>query len=671
MGRLTSARNNCAGRVETHGATAAQVLTVGLIAFLLRRGNAVPLPPRGCCVTYGLTYDHVECCHEFSLVSSPTECTVEPGWVGGGRRFHAEKSCEEAQELATYDFPNPQPEPAPDNELGERISIAEDSADGPAASGCCVAFGLIGTAECCHQFTSSSAPEECVLPHGYVGGGRRFHSTTCETTQLLTQYNLVEAPAERPAGVSSDSMATDVPGGGYGYGNQDEDQQVPTSDVTSPVDIDTEDDTTTQHEADVLIVGGSQGLGPAWTRDSSIEPPAGEHDMGGWVAAVYTPEQQARLGVDENGADLPDDADHVTATLSNDEQQAMGAFQAAGFPGVLPVLIDPEPLQDGVGADGPCRSLPETSMAIVQWNPQCDDNGLFLPLQCDHSGNCWCVDSSGEALDLAAMKYFETQHLSQEACMAARAAALQASELTPPDDNDDTKGSSKPLPLTVTASTQTSFTPIEAFPTHEDMDDNQQGDGDLELPIAPAAESAPPTNASTSTDFPGFDEPVRPTTLTPPGVVSTPGTVGAPSSSAAPEAKLGLSQQRQLFSWVAGGAAGLVLFSALIMIGAKRCRKSSDLCASAYMGFSAQEAQARAGGEYRQATHRSTAPPNWSKSWVVGGIGIGDSLPAPIEPGAPPPGLDDVPADHHSTDRVSLVGVPRLPSTLQFSTDRR
>ncbi|KAG8457954.1 hypothetical protein KFE25_012020 [Diacronema lutheri] len=41
-------------------------------------------------------------------------------------------------------------------------------------------------------------------------------------------------------------------------------------------------------------------IGPAWTRGEG-EKPAGERDMGTWTAAVYTAEQQARLGVDEHG----------------------------------------------------------------------------------------------------------------------------------------------------------------------------------------------------------------------------------------------------------------------------------------------------------------------------------------------------------------------------------
>lgn len=43
-----------------------------------------------------------------------------------------------------------------------------------------------------------------------------------------------------------------------------------------------------------------RALGPAWTR-GEIEKPAGERDMGGWTALFYTEEQQARLGVNEQG----------------------------------------------------------------------------------------------------------------------------------------------------------------------------------------------------------------------------------------------------------------------------------------------------------------------------------------------------------------------------------
>ena len=60
------------------------------------------------------------------------------------------------------------------------------------------------------------------------------------------------------------------------------------------------------NSAGVRLVGGSGGLPPAWISDDSIEAPAGTKDMGGWTAAVYTPEQQKRLGVDESGKKTSD-----------------------------------------------------------------------------------------------------------------------------------------------------------------------------------------------------------------------------------------------------------------------------------------------------------------------------------------------------------------------------
>lgn len=56
----------------------------------------------------------------------------------------------------------------------------------------------------------------------------------------------------------------------------------------------------------VLFLAAPRGaamLGPAWTR-SEVEAPLGEKSMGTWTAAVYTEEQQARLGVTEKGDPL-------------------------------------------------------------------------------------------------------------------------------------------------------------------------------------------------------------------------------------------------------------------------------------------------------------------------------------------------------------------------------
>merc|ERR1712232_1378756 len=48
------------------------------------------------------------------------------------------------------------------------------------------------------------------------------------------------------------------------------------------------------------MLGGAGGTGPAWTR-GEIENPAGTKNMDGWTRGVYTAEQRARLGVDEEG----------------------------------------------------------------------------------------------------------------------------------------------------------------------------------------------------------------------------------------------------------------------------------------------------------------------------------------------------------------------------------
>lgn len=49
-----------------------------------------------------------------------------------------------------------------------------------------------------------------------------------------------------------------------------------------------------------MLGGGGSGLGPAFTR-GELEPPAGEKTIGSATIGVYTEEQQARLGVDEEG----------------------------------------------------------------------------------------------------------------------------------------------------------------------------------------------------------------------------------------------------------------------------------------------------------------------------------------------------------------------------------
>jgi len=51
-----------------------------------------------------------------------------------------------------------------------------------------------------------------------------------------------------------------------------------------------------------------------------VEEPAGEKDMGGWTMRAYTPEQQARLNVDEEGTALAKGEDVPSATLEEEKK---------------------------------------------------------------------------------------------------------------------------------------------------------------------------------------------------------------------------------------------------------------------------------------------------------------------------------------------------------------
>ncbi len=67
--------------------------------------------------------------------------------------------------------------------------------------------------------------------------------------------------------------------------------------------------------AEPAVLGGTAGLGPAFTR-GEIEPPAGEKTVGGATIGVYTAEQQLRLGVDEEGKKVDDAAAAAAAVVA-------------------------------------------------------------------------------------------------------------------------------------------------------------------------------------------------------------------------------------------------------------------------------------------------------------------------------------------------------------------
>ena len=88
-------------------------------------------------------------------------------------------------------------------------------------------------------------------------------------------------------------------------------------------------------------LGGKGGLGPAWTRGEQ-EPPADTKDMGGWVAAVYSPEQQSRLRVDETGSPLPAPAplQSVGQSAQDNVPPSVAVDESGTFKYVLLEMVD-------------------------------------------------------------------------------------------------------------------------------------------------------------------------------------------------------------------------------------------------------------------------------------------------------------------------------------------
>ena len=80
--------------------------------------------------------------------------------------------------------------------------------------------------------------------------------------------------------------------------------------------------------------------GPAWTR-GEVEAPQGEKDMGGWVAAVYTREQQRRLGVDEEGQSVsrPDQAARKAKARSRWKVAGAVAKAVVGMPMAIGIPV--------------------------------------------------------------------------------------------------------------------------------------------------------------------------------------------------------------------------------------------------------------------------------------------------------------------------------------------
>jgi hypothetical protein len=58
-------------------------------------------------------------------------------------------------------------------------------------------------------------------------------------------------------------------------------------------------------------------VGPSWTRSGGLEAPAGERNEGSYVRAVYTEDQQVRLGVNEDGQAATNTATNTSSNTTN------------------------------------------------------------------------------------------------------------------------------------------------------------------------------------------------------------------------------------------------------------------------------------------------------------------------------------------------------------------
>jgi len=87
---------------------------------------------------------------------------------------------------------------------------------------------------------------------------------------------------------------------------------------------------TVLHDPTSQTIAVPAASAPAWVT-KEVEAPLGERDMGGWQAAVYTSEQQQRLGIDEFGKRIATPS--KAARLEEEEQTSqvsLGKGSAAG-----------------------------------------------------------------------------------------------------------------------------------------------------------------------------------------------------------------------------------------------------------------------------------------------------------------------------------------------------
>lgn len=144
-----------------------------------------------------------------------------------------------------------------------------------------------------------------------------------------------------------------------------------------------------------LLLAPAWGVGPAWTW-SDQEAPAGEKSMGTWTSAVYTEEQQARLGVTETGEAAP--AAQLTGWTVTEGERCYG-----GLPDE-PGLLD-EAVVESMAACGARAS--ETAAA----------NAFTYCELCENEGwgqNCWVWTLPEKDAEVEGVTWCDTPDLYQK-----------------------------------------------------------------------------------------------------------------------------------------------------------------------------------------------------------------------------------------------------------------
>lgn len=160
---------------------------------------------------------------------------------------------------------------------------------------CAAGFG----GECCGERSKLSSWSK--LKYTVLN---RFAVTSTEEPPNTVTMMMMEAPAPEAGAVPEEAEREEKPmiRGRLSEhelvtrGRLSEDEPV----TRGRLSAHTMDGPTVAGESSRALLGGAAGMGPAWTRGEA-EAPAGKQNMGTWVGAVYTAEQQARMGVDASG----------------------------------------------------------------------------------------------------------------------------------------------------------------------------------------------------------------------------------------------------------------------------------------------------------------------------------------------------------------------------------